>query len=123
MIKLFLLLSVTIIFISCDSTTIQFNSTDWEADRFGCNGIREELLPEAEVILPELLSENKKTVEAVFGRPDITELNKRHLTNYLYFIEPRAQECKKSNNAKPTLAYCVEFNSLGRVSLISQQLR
>ena len=110
---------------SCsDNPKPNFDFKNWASDTKGCKGIRSKLSHQFSEIQSFLTKKSEKEVIKYLGRPDAIELNKRHIKTYIYQLEP-SLSCDSNYNldTNSTLVYCIEFNSLGLSSIISEQLR
>jgi len=120
--KTYYLLIIAITFFSCNDKKPSFDFESWQKDECACTNNRAELLDEYNKLDDYLINKSGKQIIELLGKPDITELNKRHIKTYIYFIDPYREKCPNSNNML-SRASCIELNSIGKVSVISQQLR
>ena len=112
-----------LLFFSCSEQKPNFDFERWRQDEDGCSNHRVSLLKDYEQINDYLMQKSGKEIVALLGKPDITELSKRHIKTYIYFIDPKENRCNANESQKLSRASCIEFNSIGKVSIISQQMR
>ena len=118
---IFLLIGI----LSCHDTKPTFDFESWKEDENACLKKRATLFEEYKQISNYLMKKSGKEIIALLGNPDIIELNKRHIKTYIYFIDQKESKCNEleENSTKLSRASCIEFNSIGRVSVISMQMR
>lgn len=114
---------LTLTFFSCSRQPLpEFDYETWKSDENACTEKRMQLLDSFNQNVKDfLLKKSQKEVVKILGKPDIIELNKRHTKTFIFFIEPNYRKCSSENTKSK--AVCIEFNSLGVVSVVSEQIR
>lgn len=100
------------IFSGC-SSSIQidgFDTTIWQGDKQGCNGLRKTYLEVLSKSQDLLLERSQNDLEEIFGLPDSHELDKRRQKFFFYYLEP-GPEC--SSAVKNPIQLQIRFNAVG----------
>ena len=119
--RLFLLILVTIVFLSgalssCTgkkkkvSRLESFDSVIWGEDKNGCNGSRLEMKNQLLALKHNMRGLKTNEIEAYLGKPDAQELYNRSQRYYIYFLEAGP---KCDNPAENPQALFVRFSAVG----------
>lgn len=96
-----------------------FDAAIWKADRFGCAGNRQALLPRFDTLRPRLLGMSETDFATLFGRPDRQDMRQRSTRFYIYFTKPGSQ-CKNLKTAAPIGSYVkVRISAINIINEIS----
>ena len=105
-----LILSVFFI-VACSSERVDFNTEAWALDTYGCNGVRITMLDQVKSIKDDLKGRSSESIDDLFGKPDLTDLDKRHKLYYYYYLSG-GEKCETSNGEKVYLQ--IRFNAINR---------
>lgn len=98
---------------SC-SNTIDLPGVDeaqWQADKNGCLGIREEMAPQMEQATDHLKGLNQGEIAEVLGKPDKNQLYKRNQKFFIYEISG-AEACS-ATGSEEHIYLSIRFNATG----------
>ena len=95
-----------------------FDSTQWQQDKNGCNGTRQQMIPDFERVRLELYGKSESDIQDILGKPDGEQLMSRGQRLFLYYLEPGTQ-CDQRNKLSEANRAEVRFNALSNVSEIT----
>lgn len=99
--------------ISCTSGSLDLNNFDealWQADEFGCNGDRMEMVNNLESVKDELKGLNQNDIVALLGKPERHELYKRS-QKFFYYQISADESCQDASEDNIYLS--IRFNATG----------
>lgn len=108
--------SIIVLFItlSCSGNTellSGFNKSDWQEDKMGCNGRRNQIIDELMARKVEITGLGQEDITAVLGKADMHELYSRNKKSFTYFLAS-GPDCQTSVASPPKLI--IRFDGLGR---------
>ncbi len=117
---IFLSLLVCLLLPSCfiPESLGSFDSDTWKADRYGCNGKRQELAQEFEKIKHALYGQREVIARKVLGKPDQEELLAGNQRLYFYYLEA-GEQCNDHRIRSDANWVEVRINAVGKVSEVS----
>jgi outer membrane protein assembly factor BamE (lipoprotein component of BamABCDE complex) len=92
---LLLVLAFLLILPSCQKKALHlggFDTSTWQKDRMGCEGLRSQMVDKLEDIKEQLMGIKSEDIAELLGMPDKNELYKRNQKFFVYYIDP-APEC------------------------------
>jgi len=95
-----------------------FDSQKWKNDRQGCQKFRTGMADDLIKQKQKLLSLSEMEIVEVLGKPDQSELSKRHQKFYYYFVQPSAECAPENTNAERLV---IRFNAVGLAKEIQIQ--
>ncbi len=95
-----------------------FNSEAFRTDRKACEGKRELLVPQLEMVKDSLLGYGENKLTATLGRYDLQMLDKRNQKVFIYFLASGPQCEGGATNARSMAVY---FNATKLVKEITFQ--
>lgn len=92
----------------------------WKADKGGCQGVRQTLVPDFKKIRQVLKGTTSNDFVEIFGKPDINQIADRNEEYYVYFLEagPHCEDITKRSEAA---SVAIRFSSVGLASEITFQ--
>ena len=116
----YLLLLAFPLLLSCsDPARIDgFDSTQWQQDKNGCQGTRQQMARDFERIRLDLYGRPEADIKDILGKPDGEQLMSRGQRLFLYYLEPGMQ-CDQRNKLSEANRAEVRFNALNNVSEIT----
>jgi hypothetical protein len=95
-----------------------FNSKVWKSDRLACKDLRKALIPELEILKPQLEGINETDLQMLLGRPDGNSLADQGEHFYFYYIETGAQ-CQNTGYVSSANKLIVRVNALNLVTEVA----
>ena len=92
----------------------------WRSDRGACKGQRTLLEENLIAVKPELLGKSSNEIGRLFGAPDLQQLGKRNLKNYIYFLESGSQ-CNGGKLTSQSKKAVFRFNAVSLLTEINIQ--
>lgn len=109
--------------VSCTEQKPDFDYTGWKNDGDGCTQKRIDLVDDLLKIKAFFQKKSEKQIASYLGKPDNTELNKRHTKTFIYYLDKNPAKCQTTPLTNYSEVIAIEFNSLGITSIISKQVR
>lgn len=86
------------------------DSTNWKADRNGCNGIRTSMIEAITAEKEKLKALSEMDLIQLLGRPDVNQLLERNQKFYIYYLEPGPDCDLPTTNQKKLI---LRINAMG----------
>ena len=102
-----------LLFVACSSDQLDlknFDEAKWQADEFGCNHARLEMIDDLKSVKDKLKGLNQNEVTELLGKPERHELYKRSQKFFYYQISPD-ESCSKPSVEDIYLS--IRFNATG----------
>lgn len=90
----------------------QFEESDWQSDKNGCQGLRSAMIEQLEQAKGSLKGLSEDEISSLLGKPDRNELYKRNQKFFIYDIKG-SKSCEAQD---PTTTYTylsIRFNATG----------
>lgn len=114
------MLPIGVLLMGCGSEEHPEASTfkNWKEDRFGCEGLRQEMRSDLDSLRKLLIGKNQDEIIYLLGKPEINELQSRSKSSFAYYING-SKECE--DTLHPKTLFVLDFNSLNQVRFATVQ--
>ena len=89
----------------------QFEESDWQSDKNGCQGLRSAMIEQLEQAKGSLKGLSEDEISSLLGKPDRNELYKRNQKFFIYSITPH--NCSEVADSLPRTYLSIRFNATG----------
>lgn len=123
MMKYLLIISLSLMLLSCDNppaTLGKLDLTAWRKDRNGCAGTRLALLPAFKSIAQGLKGKSSNEISFLLSRPDVNQLADRNQKFYIYYLESGPQ-CASRGAKSNARSVALRMSAIGLVTEIIYQ--